>query len=370
MPTISRRGNKYKVRWDEYDQDGNRIQRQKDFERRTEAREFAHLIEDDKIPRLEQKQCFREYAREWWQLYQHEVEHATFSAYAHIVDQLAAHFGKRELSAIRVSDVERYYRGLSVSANTVRHYHAVLRLIFAYAERDGIISSNPAAKARLPKLPDRELPQPDISDVRARLEELRGTPYFTGVCIAFYAGLRRSEICGLKWSDVDFAAETLTVRRVRERYVEGAPLNEYTHIIDMPGKPQIERESTKSGHIRTFIVPHELIEILKSEQQSQRINRLKWGQKYFTSDYVCVASDGAPVSANGLSKCMRGVCRLHDLRHLNVTYQIDAGIPIPEVARRAGHTTSQTTMKVYAHALTKQDKTAADALSRALGALK
>ena len=374
MATIIKDGNHWLVRWNEYDKSGQRHTRKKQFDTKAAAKEFELAVENGEVQRIDQRITFEKYARQWFDLYQHDIEHSTYGSYKLTMERAITYFGNRELQSIHVLDVEAYYKLLMqpnngitrkpLCANSVHRHHATLRLIFAYAERDELISTNPAAKARLPKIPEKELPQPDIEAVKERIAELHGTPYFTAVCIALYAGLRRSEICGLKWGDIDFEAETMTVRRVREYYRDKVPLNEHTYKLD---GQQIIRESTKSGHIRTFTMPHALTLILKEELHNQGINRLKFGEDYNHTGFVCVYELGTPINENKLTLQMKGVCRLHDLRHLNVTYQIDAGIPITEIARRAGHTTTQTTLKVYAHALVKQDKAAADALNTAFG---
>lgn len=383
MATITKVSAKsWRVRWDEYSPTtGQRIQRSKTFSRAADATAFKASIEaGDIVPGSVSEQRFSQYVADWWEVYQSNLEATTIKGYNLIIKRLSEYFGAAPISSITPTKINKLYaqlqrpdNGIATSAlspASVKRYHAVLRLIFAAALIDSAIKSNPMQLVKPPREIKKEIELPSIEDVKQQLASLRGTPNFVAASIAFYAGLRRAEILGLKWCDIDLRAHTINVRRVRQRYKPNTAisLNAATHTIELPGRGTwVERDYPKSKHARKFILPPELLAILRDEKKVQAANRLRIGASYIDSDYVCVHDNGLPISGDTLSRCMAGLCRLHDLRHLNVSYMLDAGVPIAEVARRAGHTTPQTTLTIYTHAIKEQDEEAATALDEALG---
>ena len=90
--------------------------------------------------------------------------------------------------------------------------------------------------------------------------------------------------------------------------------------------------------------------------------RIKWtiscarfGAQYFDSDYICVYEDGKPVGKNAFSRAMKGVCRYHDLRHINGTQSLAAGHDPMTVAHRLGND-PQTLIKLYAHLVAEKER--------------
>lgn len=382
MVTITKVGAKsWRVRWDEYSATtGRRIQHSKTFSRAADAAAFKTGIEaGDIVPGSVSEQHFDRYVADWWEVYQSSLEATTIKGYSLIIKRLSAHFGAAPISSITPTKINKLYAQLqqpdngitagALSPASVKRHHAVLRLIFAAALIDGAVKTNPMQQVKPPREVKKEIELPDIEAVKRRLTGLRGTASFAAASIAFYAGLRRAEILGLKWCDIDLRAHTINVRRVRQRYKpDTAALNAATHTIELPCRGTwVERDYPKSKHSRKFMCPPELLAILRDEKKAQATNRLRIGASCIDTDYVCVHDNGLPISGDTLSRCMNGLCRLHDLRHLNVSYMLDAGVPIAEVARRAGHTTPQTTLTIYIHAIKEQDAEAATALNAALG---
>ncbi len=371
--------NHYEVRWDMYDKDGNRRQRKKKFERAGDANAFAATLSSD-TPYEATYLLFGDWLEQWFKDYSPRLESTTVSAYRRIVDRWKEYFGeKKKLSAVTPSDIERFcttvmqpdneITGDPLSANTVQRHRAVLHRAFKYAVRDGLLDYNPLDRVDPPKAIRTDIELPDPAELQQRIDDLKGTALYLPVCIALLTGMRRSEIMGLQWDCVDLKQATIAVRRVRQRLtkreLESMTFNAYTRPVTLPGaENNILRDCTKSKHDRTISIPQSLVDLLKQQKAQQAMNRLRLGELYVSSDFVCVYDDGRPISDNTLSKSLGGFCRLHDLRHLSASLLLDAGFSVASVADRMGHTTPATTLKVYAHAMQNRDKSAADEIDK------
>lgn len=379
MATVKKLGkNSYEVRWDMYDKNGKRHQKRKSFDRAGDANTFAASLDKD-APYEASYVKFDEWLEAWFIAYRAKLEGSTVSAYRRIVDRWKAFIGSKKLASVTPSDIDRFcdtamqpdnpISGDPLSANTVQRYRATLHRALRYAVRDGLIPSNPMDRTDAPRVIHKEIELPDISEVQRHIDALKGTSLYLPVCIALLTGMRRSEIMGLMWDCVDLNQAIIAVRRVRQRLTKkelsAMTFNAYTRPLALPRcENNILRDCTKSKHDRIISIPRSLVDLLKQQKAQQAMNRLRLGEEYTVSDFVCVLDDGTPISDNMLSKSTAGVCRLHDLRHLSASLLLDAGYSVASVADRMGHTTPSTTLKVYAHAMQNRDKYAADEIDR------
>jgi integrase len=381
---------KYEVRGEYYDRDGKRHGIKRRFDKKKDADKFIEGHKADDAPSKDAK--FSAWIDDWFAVYQvtAKLELTTIVAYERIIERLKNHFGAMPIRAIKPTDIDMLYLRLMdpagekvqeyeeryglkpltvkpLSSSTAQRHHAVLHRALAFAVRDDLVRSNAADKVDRPQSSAKEIVPPDLGAIQAALDALRGRVQYVPTCIALFAGLRQSEVLGLKWDCVDLAAKTLTVRRVRlrlaKKHLGKVRGDDRGEKIDIPGMEcWVLRERLKGKHNRTLKIPDELVELLRNEQKRQRANRVKFGARYIASDFVCVHDDGMPV-ADGLSKALTDF-RFHDLRHANASYLIDAGEPISEVSRRIGHNSTYTTAKTYIHAIKSQDERAAKSASR------
>lgn len=370
--------NLYEVRWDATDAEGKRHQRRKRFDRKGKADDYMAELGRGGVEQLSLKYPFAAWVDEWFAAYSARLEVTSVMSYQRIVDRAKAYFGGRELAKITPTMIDRWYADLGaadhpltpkpLSSSTIQRHHAVMHRAFEFAVRDGLIATNPFDRVDRPASSTQEIDVPDMEAVKARLDALRGTPLYMPVALLFFTGMRRSEGLGLMWQDVDLRAKTIAVHRVRLRVgvenLQQLRLNAVTKA-DPTGGGWVLRERTKSKKNRAVMIPDEMVAILADARAEQVKNRLRLGSRYTASDFVLVGGDGSPIPDNTLSKTMRGICRLHDLRHLNATYLLGKGISVADVARRLGHTTPQTTLKVYAHAMDAGNQAAADAMGDA-----
>jgi integrase len=181
--------------------------------------------------------------------------------------------------------------------------------------------------------------------------------------VASSTGLRRGELCGLCWSDVDLDAGTVTVR----------------HRVVLGPEGYRHEDGTKSNHsARTIDLDARTVAILRTHRLEQLEKRVAASGAWEDGDIVFTDERGRWLSPPGVTQTFRRAVRpskaepgvppltLHGLRHTHATLLLKAAIPLHVVSRRLGHASEAFTAAVYAHVLPGQQREAAEAFSRAV----
>ena len=255
--------------------------------------------------------------------------------------------------------------GKTLSGNTVLHYHKLLSTILTTAVRWQVITSNPCERVAPPKSDRKEavyLDEEQAADLLAALDK-ESMQHQVIVKLLLFTGMRRGELCGLEWKDIDFERAVIFVRR---------------SSLYLPGKGVFEDETKNETSERCMKVSADVVTMLKAWRAEQSKQRLRMGDQWQDSDRLFTAWNGAPirpdvitawfhkfVTKNGLPPI-----HIHSLRHTNATLLIAAGTNLTTVAARLGHANSTTTSKIYAHAIKSADQAAAEVLQDILHPVK
>lgn len=248
-----------------------------------------------------------------------------------------------------IRDLQEAGRG----ATTIKRIHATLSSALSDAVQDGLLAENPAAGARLPKVTKKRIKVWEPADAGRFLDaasEHRMGPLFE---VAVLAGMRRGELCGLRWSDVDLAARRLMVR---------------VQLVQV-GKTLVEGTiKTDAGQDRTVALSDRAVAALVTWQLRQAEERDKWGEAYQDSGRVFTYEDGRQLRPGYVSKLFElkvkelalPPMRFHDLRHLHASLMLASGQDLAIVSKSMGHSNSQITRDLYAHMVGDAARNAAE----------
>ena len=213
-----------------------------------------------------------------------------------------------------------------------------------------IIAADPTEGCALPKLEHREMKTLPVEQLASFLREAKDSGVFEMYYVELATGLRRGELLGLKWEDIDFEHGNLRVKRQIAR-ING-------EVVEAPLK-------TKNAY-RTLPLAEDTIQVLK--QQKKKVGSSPW---------VFPSPTGGPISPDSVLHMLHRVLkraglprvRFHDLRHTFATLAIQNGVDIKTVSGMLGHFSAGFTLDTYAHVTTAAQKEAAKAMERVLMAV-
>ncbi|MDL2327709.1 site-specific integrase [Ruminococcaceae bacterium OttesenSCG-928-A11] len=233
-----------------------------------------------------------------------------------------------------------------LSNNTILYYHRFISSVLSTAVHWQVIPSNPCERVKPPKPENTKICYLDEQEAIRMLEMLEGEEiqFRAAVTVLLFTGMRRGELLGLEWGDIDYQLQTIQIERTSQY---------------LPGVGVFTDETKTKKSQRTIIAPQAALRVLKELQRWQTEQRLALGDKWEHSDRVLVTWNGRPMNPDTLSgqfhkfisKTDLPQVTVHGLRHTNATLQIAQGVPLPNVADHLGHETSVTTAKIYARAI-------------------
>ncbi len=301
-----------------------------------------------------------------------EIEATTRSDYESIYRaHIAPALGTRPLAKLTTNDLDRFYRALTkpvaeggkgLSASRVRHAHALFSGALKQAVRWGWIPRNPARDATLPKVRNKRVSPPSSTEAARALSSAQQVdPAFASLLhVAIATGARRGELCGLRVSDLDAEQRRLAIRE---------------SVADVRGTLHVK--ATKTHAERTIAVDDATVAAIVKHLGAGAARAKKAGVALVDDPFMFTSSlDGSkpmpPQRVTDLWREIRSTAglertRFHDLRHLQATSLLNAGVPVRTVASRLGHATPSMTLNVYAHALPEADRAAADLLGELYG---
>lgn len=248
-------------------------------------------------------------------------------------------------------------KDVPLSNNTVRHYHTFLSSVLGVAVKWQLIPSNPCERATLPKKENTPPRYLDEEQAARLLELLDGedVQYRTMIKMFMFTGMRREELCGLEWKDIDFKTSVIRIERAS---------------LYIPHEGIITESTKNTSSTRYMKAPVVAIQLLKEYRSWQAQRRLSMGDRWVDCDRLFTKPDGSPIHPDTIGCWFRDFIRandlpdisIHSLRHTNATLMINSGIPITTIAARLGHADPTTTTKIYTHAIQSADAAAAEQL--------
>lgn len=270
--------------------------------------------------------------------------------------------GSKRLDKVKPSDVEALVVQLrkSLSDSSVRQVYTVLRAALDTAVRDGLLARNPVAKVPRPKVTKTEARHMSMTEVRAVLGQAKSSRYYPAVLLMASTGLRRGEVAGLMWSDVDLGKGEIVVRHTLGRV--GGELVSTT--------PKTERSRR-----RVPLVPA-VVDELSALRVRQRAERLAAGDQWTDSGMVFTTEFGTAVDPRNLLRVVQVAAKAagitdvgaHTLRHSAAVAMLEGGTHIKAVADILGHSSVAITGDIYGHTSDESARKAIDGLGSALGA--
>mgnify|MGYP001638474200 CR=1 FL=1 len=285
-----------------------------------------------------------------------KIKENTLDGYRAIVEhQIKRFLGDKQLAYLTTADIQKFYNkirkegrvnphpllGYALSDSVVRKIHMTLHEALEAAVKERFIVRNPTNGTTIPRKSYGEKQVLGDSQLDRFMEAIRKEPYwYDFFYVEIMTGLRRGEICGLKWSDIDFTAGTMSVRRSvgRIRY----------------GGIAIGETKTNAG-TRKIIMPPSVAELLKTKKDNA-IN------EWIFSHYMKPSDPLHPDTAyNKLKTILKSVelplIRFHDLRHTFATHATQGGVDAKTLAGILGHTNASFTVNTkYGHTKRKNTK--------------
>ena len=256
---------------------------------------------------------------------------------------------------------EKNSQNTKLSPKTIQHYHRLISSILQTAVQWQIILYNPCERIKPPKAEQKEsrfLDDVEVLELFHCLDK-EAIQYKTLITLLVYTGMRRGEILGLKWSDIDFNAQTINIQRA---------------VLYLPNKGIFEDSTKTSSSQRIIKVSDTALQLLKEYKKNQNIQRLQCGDQWHNLNYIFTSWNGKPMHPDSLTAWFKKFIikynlpsvSIHSLRHTNASLLIANGVNITTVSKRLGHATTATTTKIYAHAIKSADETASNTLQNIL----
>ena len=288
-----------------------------------------------------------------------------FIVRCHLIPQL----GGIRLKKLLPAHLQEYYANALIqgrrdgkgglSARTVQHHHRVLSEALSYAVKKGWVATNVAQSADPPKPSRTDMAILPPDDVDRLLDAAEVTPYYPLIFTALYSGMRRGELLGLRWRDVDLLMATISVTQSLQRLYGG----------------EFSLREPKSSRSRRLIpMPPSLAILLRRHKEDQERQRTLLGFVPRENDLVFAHLDGSPLDPSTVSHTFGKIARnaglsnvrFHDLRHAHASLMLRTGADPKVISERLGHSSIAITMDIYAHVLPGLQEEAAIRFEEAL----
>ncbi|OEH84249.1 hypothetical protein BHU72_12680 [Desulfuribacillus stibiiarsenatis] len=310
---------------------------------------------------------FEAFVAMWHQNYaKQHLSPTTYEKYErHLISRIIPAFGHFRLGQIQTIHVVEFVSKLSkshIKSATQNDIYKVLRNVLSRATEWNLINKNPCNNVKPPKVKHQKSNVYDSSEYRLLVEKLKieSIQHQVLVLLAVACGLRRGEILGLQWDDIDINTKTIYIKH---------------SLLIKKGSGYELREPKTESSVRKVIYPSELLDIpLKKLKKEQLEKRIKCGELYEADEHFFVLSSwaGKPLRPDSVTQWWgrftkrTGIknIRFHDLRHTSATLLINAGVHAKTISERLGHSDIKITMNVYGHHLKEADQKSADVFSQ------
>ena len=256
-------------------------------------------------------------------------------------------FYKKLLTNGRVDRLESRHQAKGLSPKTVRNIHQIISSAMSLAKEQKLIVANPAEGCALPRLEHREMKTLPVEQLQSFLREAKESGVYELYYLELATGLRRGELLGLNWEDIDLERGDLRVKRQVAR-ING-------EVTEAPLK-------TKNAY-RTLPLAEDTVSVLLEQQK-----------KVGSSPWVFPSPNGGPISPDSVLHMLHRVLkraglpkvRFHDLRHTFATLALQNGVDIKTVSGMLGHFSAGFTLDTYAHVTSAAQRQAAQTMGNVL----
>ena len=274
---------------------------------------------------------------------------------AHVVPAL----GGTPLKDLQPRAIQRFYAEAcqTLSNQTVLHIHRVLSQALKWAVRQDYIGRNPADLVDAPSARSRTMRTLSASEVSLLLEYAHDSYYYPAIYAAISTGLRRNELLGLRWRDVDLDRLTISVSQT---------------LFKGDGQVEFKEPKTKYSRRRVAMTP-KLAHFMERYRAEREALYIVLGARLTLDDLVFANHDGRPIDPSVLSHNFARIARraglsvrFHDLRHSYASLMLAAGVHPKIVSEALGHSTVAITLDIYSHVTPGLQEAAAKQLDAVL----
>jgi integrase len=318
----------------------------------------------DGAPNRFDRLSLRSFVRTWLEATRRTVRWGTWrKREMHMRLHVLPTLGHVALSRITTEQLEDLYAAKvdeGLSEQTVKHIHATIHCALEQAEERGRVLRNVARYAKPPKVESAEMTTWTEDEANHFLDALATSRWAGVFVLAITTAMRKSEILGLRWRDVDLDRAVVKLRTTIERL----PRSEIRFV-----EPKTKRSRRKIDLIGLTV------DQLRQQRVGQAAERLAAGSVWTNLDLVFATAAGQPVSESTLRRemlrliALAGVpfIRFHDMRHTCITILLARGVPVKVVSELAGHSSVRVTLDTYSHVTPSMQREATLALEAAVG---
>lgn len=380
MATIRKRGDNYQIRVScGYDANGKQVVRTKTWrpDKQLTAKQIEKELNHQAV--MFEDACmngfmtsatkFSEFAERWKREYaENNLKQTTIDNMSHTIDRVNEEIGHFRLDKINTRIIQNLIVSLTngdekkgykpLRAKTVKNYISYVSSVFDYAVRLEMVLKNPCQNAVIPTVKRTQRDMYTLEEAQLFIDTLIQKAPLVYQCyfiLAIYSGLRRGELSGLTWDNIDFKNHVITVEKALY-HVKGKG-----NVLDTP--------KTASSN-RSLKLPEAMFTYLNRLRKFYEQERKRLGTKWDDNNFVFKRHDGHPLSPAAPSKWLRKFCEReglrhvvpHSFRHLAASLMIDAGASVKTVQACLGHSDASTTLNIYAHSFAKSQAKMSEAV--------
>jgi integrase len=297
-----------------------------------------------------------QYMRSWLESKTLSIRPSTLKGYRGTVRRdILPYLGKVRLQQIQPIHLKQLYAWLKENGKGPRMIqlaHVILHAALHQAVLEGILVRNPADAVQHPHVDQAEFQIFTEEQTHQFLIAAAGSPYETLYYVALATSMRKGELLGLKWIDLDPSKETLFVWR---------------QLQQIDGEFYLLPPKTKPGR-RQIRLGHETLKRLEAHRARQELAKAAAGDRWQENDLIFASSVGTFLDQSKVSRELKKVLvkaglqsiRFHDLRHTSISFLLDMGMPVNTVQQRSGHSKPSVTTDIYGHPMTRSEDEAAE----------